>query len=68
MIITLRPLGRKSIDIKEALHVMFSALSSHLFKSITFDCDKEFSNWKTICNRYDISIFLPIQARHHSEV
>ena len=36
---------------------MFSALPPHIFKSITFDCGKEFSNWKTICNRHDISIF-----------
>ncbi|MEN0242803.1 IS30 family transposase, partial [Staphylococcus aureus] len=33
------------------------ALPSHIFKSITFDCGKEFSNWKTICNCHDISIF-----------
>lgn len=57
MIITLRPKGCKAIDIEEALHVMFPALSTHIFKSITFDCGKEFSNWKTICNRHDISIF-----------
>jgi len=36
---------------------MFSALPSHIFKSIIFDWGKEFSNWKTICNRHDISIF-----------
>lgn len=28
-----------------------------LVKSITFDCGKEFSNWKNICNKNDISIF-----------
>ena len=28
-----------------------------LVKSITFDCGKEFSNWKNICNKHDISIF-----------
>ncbi|WP_337122931.1 IS30 family transposase [Staphylococcus aureus] len=57
MIITLRPLGRKATDIENALHSMFSSLPSHIFKSITFDCGKEFSNWKTICNCHDISIF-----------
>lgn len=36
---------------------MFSALPAHLFKSITFDCGKEFSNWKSTCNQHDISIF-----------
>lgn len=57
MIITIRPRGRKADDIEDALHSMFSALPPHIFKSITFDCGKEFSNWKTICNRHDISIF-----------
>ena len=27
-----------------------------LVKSITFDCGKEFSNYKNICNKHDISI------------
>ena len=36
MIITLRPLGRKATDIENTLHSMFSALPSHIFKSITF--------------------------------
>ncbi|SCT36957.1 transposase (pseudogene) [Staphylococcus aureus] len=44
MITTLRPLGRKPTDIENALHSMFSSLPSHIFKSITFDCGKEFSN------------------------
>ncbi len=57
MIITLRPLGRKATDIENALHSMFSSLPSHIFKSITFDCGKEFSNWKTISNCHNISIF-----------
>ncbi len=56
-IITLRPIGRKATDIENALHSMFSSLPSHIFKSITFDCGKEFSNWKTICNCHNISIF-----------
>lgn len=28
-----------------------------MFKSITFDCEKEFSNWKNVSNSEDISIF-----------
>lgn len=44
MITTLRSLGRKPTDIENALNSMFSALPSHIFKSITFDCGKEFSN------------------------
>ena len=57
MIFTIRPQSRKADDIEDALHSMFSALPPHIFKSITFDCGKELSNWKTICNRHDISIF-----------
>ena len=34
-----------------------SQVSSHLFKSITFDCGKEFSNWKSISNAHDIDSF-----------
>ena len=34
-----------------------SQVPSHLFKSITFDCGKEFSNWKPISNAHDIDIF-----------
>lgn len=57
MIITIRPQGRKVDDFEDALHSIFSALPSYIFKSITFDWVKEFSNWKTICNRHDVSIF-----------
>lgn len=57
MIITIRPQDQKTDDIEDALHSMFSALPPHIFKSITFDCGKEFSNWKKICNRLDILIF-----------
>ena len=34
-----------------------SQVPSHLFKSITFDCGKEFSNWKSISTAHDIDIF-----------
>ncbi|ULG75112.1 IS30 family transposase [Macrococcus brunensis] len=57
MIITLRPEGRKASDIEKALNSMFAALPYRLFKSITFDCGKEFSSWKSISNQHDISIF-----------
>lgn len=29
----------------------------YLFKSITFYCGKEFSNWKRLCNDHNIDIF-----------
>ncbi|KAA1039541.1 IS30 family transposase [Macrococcus equipercicus] len=57
MIITLRLEGRKASDIEKALNSMFSALPYRLFKSITFDCGKKFSSWKSISNQHDISIF-----------
>lgn len=57
VIITLKPDGRKAKDIENSLHSWFSHLPSHLFKSITFDCGKEFSNWKSISNQHDVSIF-----------
>ena len=34
-----------------------SQVPSHLFKLITFNCGKEFSNWKSISNAHDIDIF-----------
>lgn len=36
MIITLRFLGRKETDKENSLHLMYAALLSHIFKSITF--------------------------------
>ena len=36
--------------------MVVSSSQSYLFKSITFDCGKEFSNWKSISNAHDIDI------------
>ena len=33
------------------------SVPKHLFKSMTFDCGKEFPNWKNISNINDISIY-----------
>lgn len=38
-------------DIETTLHQWCSRFPKHLFKSITFDCGKEFSNWRSISNR-----------------
>ncbi len=57
VIITLKPQGRTAHAIEERLHDWLTHCPSHLFKSITFDCGKEFSNWKTISNQHDIDIF-----------
>ncbi|WP_438835286.1 IS30 family transposase [Streptococcus pluranimalium] len=56
-IITLQTNGRKASDIEESVSQWLSQFPRHLFKSITFDCGKEFSNWKSISNKHDIDIF-----------
>lgn len=57
VIITLKPEGRKAIDIETAMNQWFRSVPRHLFKSITFDCGKEFSNWKSLSNQHDIAIY-----------
>lgn len=57
IIITLKPKSRKAKDVEEAISDWLKAIPKNLFKSITFDCGKEFSNWKNICNKHDIAIF-----------
>lgn len=57
IIITLKTNGRKAIDIENAMNQWFGSIPRHLFKSITFDCGKEFSNWKSLCNQQDIAIY-----------
>ncbi|HEC4808014.1 TPA: IS30 family transposase, partial [Enterococcus faecalis] len=44
-------------DIELTLNHWFQTFPPHLFKTITFDCGKEFSNWKSISNTNDIEIF-----------
>lgn len=57
VIITLKPVGRKAKDIEIAIDHWLNSLPRNLFKSITFDCGKEFSNWKNLCNQHDLAIF-----------
>lgn len=57
VIITLKPDGRKAIDIEKAMNKWLLSVPRHIFKSITFDCGKEFSNWRTLCNQHDLSIY-----------
>ncbi|MEB5977283.1 IS30 family transposase [Enterococcus faecium] len=57
VIITLQPEGRQAIDIEKKLNQWFESVPKNLFKSITFDCGKEFSNWKQISNVNDIAIY-----------
>lgn len=56
-IIAIKSAGRKAINIEEAFDQWFNRLPKHLFKSIIFDCGKEFSNWKSISNNHDIDIY-----------
>lgn len=57
VIIALKPEGRKAIDIEKSTNTWFQSVPKNLFKSITFDCGKEFSNWKNISNTNDIDIY-----------
>lgn len=47
-IITLQTNGRKASNIEYSICRWLSQLPIHLFKSITFDCGNEFSNWKSL--------------------
>ena len=57
VIIALKPEGRKAKDIEKSLDVWFKRIPRNLFQSITFDCGKEFSNWKETSNKYDVHIY-----------
>lgn len=46
-IITLQMDGRKALDIERSVNRWMSQFPKHFFKSITFDCGKEFSNWQS---------------------
>lgn len=56
-IIAIKPAGRQAIDIETSLNQWLTKLPRNLFKSIIFDCGKEFSNWKSISNKQDIDIY-----------
>ena len=57
LIITLKPDGRKASDIGQSINQWLASIPRHFFKSITFDCGKEFSNWKALSNQHDIAIY-----------
>lgn len=56
-IIALHTNGCTAKDIEDTLDAWLSSLPKNFVKSITFDCGKEFANWKTIANTHDIDIF-----------
>ncbi|PQV95417.1 IS30 family transposase [Enterococcus faecium] len=43
--------------IENSINQWLQSVPKNLFKSITFDCGKEFSNWKSISNTNDIDIY-----------
>ena len=51
------PIGRKASDIETMMNQRSSSIPRPLFKSITFECRKEFSNWKYLSNQHDITIY-----------
>lgn len=57
VIIALKPEDRRAIDIEIATNTWFQSVPRNLFKSITFDCVKEFLNWKNISNTNNIAIY-----------
>ena len=57
IIITLKPNGRKASDIEQRMNQCLESIPRYFFKSITFDCGKEFSNWKALSNQHDIDIY-----------
>lgn len=56
-IIAIKPAGRRAANIETSLNQWFSQLPRNFFKSVIFDCGKEFSNWKTISNEQDVDIY-----------
>src|SRR5699024_6608880 len=56
-IIVIMPIGRQLANIETSLNRWLGQLPKNLFKSIIFDCGKEFSNWKNISNKQDINIY-----------
>lgn len=62
-IIAIKPNGRKASDTEKAINDWLSNIPKNLFKSITFDCGKEFSNWKNISNKNDINIYFADPGR-----
>ncbi len=57
MIITLKPTDRSAESVGQRINEWLGGLPVNLFKSITFDCGKEFSNWKEVSNKNDIDIY-----------
>ncbi|EJG49443.1 integrase/recombinase, core domain family [Streptococcus pneumoniae 2070768] len=57
MIVSLKTKSRKAKDMAESIQGWLAQFLVNLFKSITFDCGKEFSKWKDISNHHDSESF-----------
>ena len=55
-IVILKSEKRTAKSIEERSDKWLEQMPIKLVNSITFDCGKEFSNWKNICNKHDISV------------
>jgi len=53
----LKPDGQTAEETEKALVNGANSIPRNFFISITFDCGKEFSNWKSISNKLDIEIY-----------
>src|SRR5699024_2178811 len=56
-IIAIMPVGRQAANFESSVTQWLGQLPKYLFKSITSDCGKEFSNCKNISNKQDINIY-----------
>lgn len=52
-----KPDGRTAKAVGHRMSQFLAHCPHHLFKSITFDCGKEFSNGKSLSNDHDIDMF-----------
>lgn len=57
LIIPLQIGGRKAENVENSLNNWLSFLPQHMIKSITFDCGKEFSKWRSVANSHDVHIY-----------
>ncbi|HES9876875.1 TPA: IS30 family transposase, partial [Streptococcus pneumoniae] len=57
LIVSLKTKSRKAKDMAESIQGWLAQFLVNLFKSITFDCGKEFSKWKDISNHHDSESF-----------
>jgi IS30 family transposase len=62
-IIALKPEGRKAVDIENSINEWLQSVPKNLFKSITFDCGKEFSSGKVLVIRMILIFISQTQER-----